>query len=164
MIPALLKQYLCSVGGQQYPGLCDVTPPKLAVKTEDYEAGGMDASVAIRMGMEQPEMAWTMYQRVPAVLKLFGLADGNQAAVTFRGAEENNDVNKIKIEARGLVTEVEEDEWAVRKKTGVKFKMKCRTFKYTVNGEVVYEIDIERMICIIGGVDQMAKISEALKG
>lgn len=49
----ILKNFNLFVDGRGYAGnVSEYTPPNLAVQTEDHRAGGMDAPIALDMGME----------------------------------------------------------------------------------------------------------------
>ena len=61
MIPKILKNFNLFIDGRGYVGKCEeVNPPKLSIKSEEYKAGGMDAPIAIDMGMEKLEASFTL--------------------------------------------------------------------------------------------------------
>ena len=87
MIPKILKNFNVYVDGRGYAGRLDeITLPKLAIKTEEYQGAGMSAPIDIDMGMEKLEMDLTFSEYDKELFKLFGLTNGSEVALTIRGA------------------------------------------------------------------------------
>lgn len=160
MLNDILKNMNLFVDGRGHAGNIDeLTLPKLALKTEDFRAGGMDAPVAVEMGMEKLEVSFTLSRFDKETLKLFGLASGNVKPLTARGSVESEDGTKLPVvvNMRGTMRELDMGNWKPGEKATVKAAIDLRYYKLTHGGEVIHEIDIENMVRIIGGVDQLAE-------
>lgn len=164
-MPQVLKNMNLFVDGRGHAGKVDeVTPPKLALKTEEHRAGGMDAPVDLDMGMEKLMLDYTLSEYDKEVLKLFGIKEGAAVQHTLRGAMEAEDgaVVPVIINVRGMLTEVDMGTWKPGEKSQMKCSMNCRYYKMTIGGEVIHEVDVENMIRIINGTDQLAAHRDAL--
>lgn len=165
MIQDILRNLNLFVDGRGYAGRVDeLTPPKLAVKTEEHRAGGMDAPVEIDMGLEKLECAFATSGIDPDVLKLWGVNAGTQVPLTFRGAlqAEDGKVKALVIHARGQVRELDFGSWKPGEKAPLKATLACRYYKLELDGQTLHEVDAENMIRIVDGVDQLAAMRQAL--
>jgi P2 family phage contractile tail tube protein len=165
MIAEILKNMNLFIDGRGYAGVSDeLTPPKLTMKTDEYRGGGMDAPVDLEVGMEKLEANYTLSKYDSDVLKQFGLAPGNLVPHTFRGAIETEDgtVKAAVINLRGMLKEQDMGTWKPGERATLKGTIAVRYYKLTLDGEVIHEIDVENMIRIIGGVDQLAEQRTAL--
>lgn len=161
----LLKNLNLFVDGRSKAGnVEEVTLPKLTIKTEEMRAGGMDMGVDVDMGMEKQELGYSLSSFDPEVLKLVGLAPGNNKSITIRGALESEDgtVKPAVINARGKHREADPGTWKPGDKASLKMMVTLDYYKLTIGGEVIHEIDAKNMIRIIDGVDQLAEMRAAL--
>jgi P2 family phage contractile tail tube protein len=86
-LPKVLKNMNLFVDGRGFAGRVDeIQLPKLALKTEEHRAGGMDAPIEIDLGMDKLEAELTLSDYDPQVFKLFGLLDVQATPITLRGA------------------------------------------------------------------------------
>lgn len=153
------------VDGRGYAGqVGEYNPPKLTLQTEDYRAGGMDAPLKITMGMEALESDFTLLGYDKNVLALFGLRNGNNIAVTLLEAIESYDgtVTQVKHNLRGKFTEIDPGTAKAGELPAIKHSLALDYYKMTHGGTVVHEVDVQRMIRVINGVDQLAAIRAAL--
>jgi len=164
MIPKILKNFNAFVDGRGYAGRVDeITLPKLTVKTDEHRAGGMDVPVEIDMGMEKLEADLTFAEYDAELFRLFGLVDGNSVSVTLRGAmQAGGEAEPIVVTLRGSFRELDSGNWKAGDKATLKCMMAIRYYRFNISGVDVIEIDAENMIRIIGGVDQMASIRQAI--
>jgi P2 family phage contractile tail tube protein len=161
----VLKNINLFVDGRGYAGQLDeYNPPDLTLTTEDYRAGGMDAPVALDMGMEGLETSFTLIAYDRDVLALYGVAEGNKVPLTARGALESYDgtVTPVVHKMRGKVTSVARGTWAAGQKPSLQITMRLDYYKEEHGGQVVHEIDVENMIRIVNGADRLAEIRAAL--
>lgn len=161
----ILKNMNLFVDGFGFAGnVEEFKPPKLALKTDDYRAGGMDAPVSIEMGMEGLECSFVLKGHFPEVLRKWGVIEENKVQLTARGSLESysGTVIPVKINLRGTITEVEDGAWKPGENNTQTFTMKLDYYKRVQDGWVLHEIDIPNMIRIIDGVDQLAKRRNAL--
>lgn len=165
MIQNILRDFNLFVDGRGYLGRCEeVSPPKLALKTEETRAGGMDAPVEVDLGMEKLECSFSLIGIDRDVLALWGVASGNRVPLVFRGAlrSEDGSENAVVIEVRGLVREIDWGSWKPGDKAPLKATVACRYYKLTISGDTVHEIDIENGIRVVNGEDQLAERRKAL--
>lgn len=154
----ILKNFNLYVDGRGYAGNVDeVQLPALNVVEEDYRAGGMDAPVAIDMGMEKLEATFKVSKFDSDLLSLFG---GTRAfPLTFRGALEDLDgtVKPLVVNMTGKVHGLETDAVSGSGgKAGLSFRFALTAYTYTLDGVVVHDIDVLNMKRVIGGVDRLA--------
>jgi P2 family phage contractile tail tube protein len=140
--------------------------PELGITTEEYAAGGMSAKVKLDMDLvEAIDAKFTLYDYEPEVLKLWDLVDGSAVALVFRGAKQDDgggDPGSIKVTCRRQMHMAGFGSWEAGAKTSLDCTVNCRAYKLEVGGETLIEIDAERMIRTVGGVDQMAALRGAI--
>ena len=165
MIVDVLRNVNLFVDGRGYAGSVEeVNLPKLTVAMEEHRAGGMDAPAELDMGMEKLECDWSSSAVDADMLKAWGLAPGNRIPVTFRGALESEDgtVKAVEARVRGQLKEVDWGTWKPGEKAPVKCVLAVRHYKFTHDGAVVHEIDVDNMVRIVNGVDRLAEQRAAL--
>ena len=153
------------IDGRGYAGkVTEFDPPKLTLKTEEHRAGGMDAPIEIDMGMEKLETMLTLADVDADALKLFGIVKGARTPMTLRGGQQGRDgtVEALAHHLRGRVKEIDWGTWKPGEVSPCKFSVALDYYKFEVAGETVHEIDIENMVRIIDGVDQMQEMRQAL--
>ena len=155
----ILKNLNLFVDGRGYAGnVEELSPPKLTMKTEEFRNGGMDAPVEVEMGMDKLEASFSLTKYDAEVLKIFGLAPGNIKPLTFRGSLSSEDgIEKpVIIQMQGMLKEMDPGSWKPGDKASLKGSLALRYYKHTIGNEVVHEIDVQNMIRIVNGVDQLA--------
>ena len=161
----VFKNFSLFVDGGSFAGKVEeLALPKLTIKMEEFSAGGMDAPVEVDMGMEKLECEFTLTEYDEKVIGLFGLKEGNDVPLVFRGAMQDQDgtVTPIKVDVRGIWREVDMGSWKKGDKATMKVMVACRYYKMAVNDSVVTEIDLENMVRKINGEDQMEGIRSAI--
>lgn len=165
-IPSVLKAYSLFVDSRGYAGKADLELPELSIVTEEYAAGGMAAKVKLDMGLvEAIDAKFTLYDYDPRIIAQWGLASGNSVPLTFRGAKQSDDGGPpvpIKVTMVGQLQTLGMGSWEAGAKTSMECTVNCRSYKLTIGGETVIEIDAEKMVRIIGGRDQMAALRGAI--
>jgi len=166
MLPKILKNFNVFVDGRGYAGRIDeISLPKLAIKTEEYRAGGMDIPVSIDMGMEKLESELTFAEYDSELFRLFGLINNNAVSLTLRGGLQgngNSEAESVVVNLRGLFKELDFGSWKPAEKATLKCIIAANYYKLTIDGKELIEIDAENMIRKIDGVDQMASMRTAL--
>ncbi len=164
MLPKKLKNFTAFVDGRGYVGrVTEVEVPKLALKMEEYRAGGMDAAVEIETGMEKLENSLTFAEYDEEIYKMFGLVDGNAVSLTLRGARQNDQgTDEIIINLRGGYKELDSGTWKAGDDATLKASVALRYYKLTIAGKELIEIDVENMVRKINGKDQLADQRKAL--
>ena len=161
----IIKNMNCFVDGRGYAGhVTELTPPKLTIKTDEHQAGGMDTPIQIDMGMEKIEATFILTKYDPEVLKLFGVVDSNTTRFTFRAAaqSEDNKVTPIILEMSGKLKEIDRGTWKPAEKATTTFNIALDYYKETIDGQVIIEIDVKNMKRIINGTDRLADMRSAL--
>lgn len=153
------------IDGRGYAGkVTEFDPPKLTVKTEEYRAGGMDAPVEVDMGMEKLGAMLTLADIDAGSLKLFGISKGARTPMTLRGGQQGRGgkVEPLAHFLRGRVKEVDWGTWKPGELSPVKLTVALDYYKFELDGKTVHEIDVEGMIRIVDGVDQLEEMRKAL--
>lgn len=164
-LPKTLKNFVPYVDGVGQLRKCDeLELPKLTNKTEELRAGGMDAPVEIDQGMEALTATSTYNEYDPSILKHFGQAERAGLPVVFRGAAEDGSgtVQSIIVTTRGGVKEQDLGSWRSGEKAQLKLMHSFTYYKLEIDGQTIHEIDVENMVRIINGVDQLAGQRAAL--
>ena len=162
MLPRVLKNFAVFADGRGYAGRCDeVELPKLALKTDELRAGGMDAPVELDMGMEKLEAKLTFAEYDEAALGLFGKPN---TYYTLRGAAQRQGeaAQPVILRLFGTAKEVDSGSWKAGERGSMAFMIAVTKLTYEVNGVPIVVIDVENMIRIVNGVDQLATQRAAL--
>lgn len=161
----VLKNLNLFIDGRGYAGMVEeVNLPKLTVKTEDFRAGGMDAPLALDMGMEKLEMDFSLVGFDRNILSLFGFVVPGTVSVTFRGALENGDgsITAMVCRARGQIREIDPGTSKAGDKPSMKVVMDLVYYYMEHDGQPVVEVDVINLIRMVGGVDKLAGIRSAI--
>jgi P2 family phage contractile tail tube protein len=165
-IPSVLKAYSLFVDGRGYAGKADLQLPELSVTTEEYAAGGMSGKIKLDMGLvEALDCTFTLYEYSADILRQWGLVNGSAVVLVARGAMQGDtgaDPIPIKVTMRGQVQTAGFGTWEAGSKTSLECTVNCRAYKLEVGGATVIEIDAERMIRNVDGIDQMAALRGAI--
>lgn len=159
----ILKNFNVYVDGRGYAGNADeVQLPTLNVTGEDYRAGGMDAPVEIDMGMDKLEATITLSKWENHIDKLF--RSPGYIPLTFRGALESADgtVKACVVKMLGKVHGITPDAATPGSKATRAYRVPLVSYSYTIDGEVIHDIDVRNMKCVIGGVDRLAAQRKAV--
>ncbi|MEL7941026.1 MULTISPECIES: phage major tail tube protein [Pseudomonas] len=161
MIPQTLSNTNLFVDGVSFAGdVPSLTLPKLSIKTQDYQAGGMDAPIALDMGLEKMEAKFSTNGARREALNFFGLADQGGFNGVFRGSFKGQKGDAVPVIAtvRGMLQEVDPGDWKVGELAEFKFNVVVSYYKLEVDGREVYEIDPLNSVRRINGVDQLAAL------
>lgn len=155
-----LKNFLVYIDGIGYAGKVETgSPPKIALKTEEYLGAGMMAPIDLDMGViEKMTFEITLVEHNPTIESLFGQSD---VGVTFRGVAGDNNTSII-ISTRSMIREIDPGTWEAGKKGSNKLGLTATYYKKSVGGVDVIEIDAENYIYTVGGTDLLAALRTAL--
>jgi P2 family phage contractile tail tube protein len=151
--------------GRGYAGqIEDINPPKLALTTEEFRGGGMDAPIEITMGMEKLECDFSLIAYDRDVLSLFGVSEGNLVPFVAREALESFDgsVTPVVHTMRGKIREIDPGTSKPGDKPSLKVAMALTYYKLQHGAETVLEVDVENMVRVVNGVDSLALQRAAL--
>lgn len=165
-LPKTLKNFNVFHNGDNWQGLCsEFSIPKLARKTEEYRAGGMNGPAEIDLGSEKMESSQTYGGMMRAVYEQWGLAKVDGVLLRFAGyiQEDGNGAgDAIEVVMRGRYKEIDPGSAKAGDKGEFKATMAVTYFKYSVNGSVVVEIDHVNFIEAVNGNDRLAEQRSAL--
>lgn len=153
------------VDGRGYAGqIEEFNAPKLALKTEEFRAGGMNAPVELTMGMEKMECDFSLVSYDKDVLSLFGVSEGFTVPFVAREALESMDGTTTPVvhTMRGKIKEIDPGSSKSGDKSSLKISMALVYYKLEHGGAVVQEIDVENMVQNINGKDALAATRTAL--
>jgi uncharacterized protein len=164
MLPRHLRNFNIMIDGRGYAGRADeVTLPTLALSTQAHRAGGMDAPLDIDMGMEGMEMSVTLSDYDEAVISGFGLL-GASIPLVVRGAiqRQGEPAQPVVIKCTAGLKSRSVGSFGPGAKQTTTLTYSLRKYSESINGVEYVNIDIENMIRVINGVDQLASQRAAL--
>ena len=165
MIPRVLRNFNVFVNGVGYAGrVTEVELPELSVKTEEHRAGGMDGVAELDMGLEAMSAKLTFAEYAAQVIGLWGNMDGNAARIQLRGALQRDGETAIPmiVDLHGGLKKNTPGSWKAGDLATNEVEMAVRYLKIVMADTTVVEIDIDNMIRIVNGVDQLASIRAAM--
>lgn len=153
------------VDGRGYAGqLREFTPPTLALVTEDFRAGGMDAAIEVEMGMERLEASFVLSAYDKDVLALWGVSPGQQVQFTVREALESFDgtVRQVVHNMRGKIRRLDPGSVTPGEMADLTVEVALAYYRQEHSGTTLHEIDVENMVRVVNGVDRLAEQRAAL--
>lgn len=159
----LLRNCMLWADGDSYLGqIGDITPPVPTVKTEDVRNAGMSMPIAVNLGYEALEFSFNMPGLDPDILKLFGLAPGNETPFMITGAyvDEDGTTHSAVMNIRGIMTAGDPGDMQPGEMASHGYTIKVHYYKLEIDGDEIYEAD--PFDFKVGGVSQYAGIRQAL--
>ncbi|MEM8554393.1 MAG: phage major tail tube protein [Pseudomonadota bacterium] len=161
--PRTIRNYNAFLGGTSFMGLItEGQLPQLQLQTEDYRGAGMDASVAIDMGMQAMTASATFAEWNNTLMTLIGTHESLVLRPAAAAQVDNQDVDAMVFTITGLWTQLNPD--VLRGGQAANIQLTCGVHYYhgEQNGTELWDIDIENGIRKIGGTDQLAAIRAAM--
>lgn len=164
-LPRKLKLMNFLADGNSYRGqVNEIEQPKLALKLEEYRAGGMIGAVKVNLGLETLEATFKMGGYMTELLKQFGgTIDGSP--LRFAGAYEQDDsgeVTSIELVMRGRFGEIDSGSAKVGDDTEQSYTVPLTYYKIIENGNDIIEIDMLNSIFIVNGTDRLEQHRAAI--
>jgi len=167
-LPRKLKHLNLFNAGENWQGLVEsVTLPKFTRKFEKYRGGGMPGAVDIDMGLDDGALD-TEFSIGGTELQLFkqmGAVTADAIQLRFTGSiqtDSTGEVQAVELVIRGRHKEIDSGEWKTGESNSTKVSSTNSYAKLTINGEVVYEVDLMNMIENVGGSDLLEKHRTAI--
>jgi len=160
-LPRKLKHLNMFNAGNNWQGLIEsITLPKITRKFEKYRGGGMAGAVDIDMGLDDGALdtEFTCGGVEALLFKQMGTATVDGVQLRFTGTIQRDDTGEIQaveLVTRGRHKELDSGEWKTGESSTTKVSGTNSYAKLTINGEVLFEIDLVNMIHIVDGVDLM---------
>jgi hypothetical protein len=164
MLPRHLRNFNVMIDGFGYAGRADeVTLPTLALTTEEHRAGGMDSAVDVDMGMELMELSVVLSDYDEAVIAGFGLL-GAGVPITLRGAiqRQGEAAQPVVVKMLGGLKSRDTGTWSAGGKQTTTLTYSVRKYSESINGVEYVNVDVENMVRVINGVDQLASQRAAI--
>lgn len=167
-LPRKLKHLNVFNAGNNWQGLVEsITLPKLTRKFEKYRGGGMAGGVDIDMGLDDGALdtEFTVGGTEALLFKQLGTATVDGVQLRFTGSIQRDDtgeVQAVELVTRGRYKELDSGEWKEGESSTTKVSATNSYAKLTINGEVLYEVDLVNMIHIACGTDLMEAHRNAL--
>lgn len=164
-LPRKLKLMNFMGNGNSYKGqITEITQPKLALKLEEYRAGGMMGAVKVNLGLEPLEVQFKMGGYMTELLKEFGGSiDG--VALRFAGAYQQDDTDEvtgIELVMRGRFGEIDNGSSKTGDDTEQSYTVPLTYYKVIENGKDLIEIDMLNSIFMVNGIDRLAEHRRAI--
>lgn len=140
----------------------EITLPVPAEKMEELRNAGMVLPIDIPMGYEKLESSFKMTGFDPQVIKLFGLAVGQEREFMVTGALAHEDGTIVNATAyiRGRLNKGSPGTWKPGEVGENEYSITLRYYRLEVGGDTLIEMDPFGVS--IGGVSQTAEIRAAL--
>ena len=165
-LPATLKNFLLTVDGQPWSGAVpEVSLPKLSMKGEDYQGGGMMAPVSLHMGLEKLTMQWKVGGMRRGLFSGFGASRVDAVQLRFTGAYQADDIGGYQtgeLVVRGRHSEIDPGTAKTASPTEISLTTDLVYLKWTLNGRQEFLFDLFGNVLESDGVDHYAEMRLAL--
>ena|SRR5581483_3025895 len=159
-LPRKLKNFDTFQNGESFIGQVNsLTLPKLARKMEEIRPGGLDASIKVDMGGEALELSFAAAGYLRSALRQFGATSVGAVQLRWAGAYQAEDTGfyqAVEIVARGRYSEIDRGDAKAGESSETKFTMPLVYYKESVDGRVLFEIDVINHLFLVDGVDILA--------
>lgn len=166
-VPRVLRNFNLYLKNTSWAGKCeDVTLPKIAMKKEEYRAGGMDIPDVCDQGLEAMECSMNLLEYDEGIMQEFGVLSAmDQANVKLRGAISTNDgtTHPVKIDLTGQWLNVEMGTWKSGENAKLALTMHVSRYKLEINSLPIYEIDPMSMTRKVNAVDELIPQKTAMQ-
>jgi len=141
----------------------EVTPPKMALITEDYRGGGMDTAIEIETGLEKLEASFKVSRYDINALRHFGLAPSQQVSISVRGAySDDGRVVPVVFNMTGTWKEVDLGTMKTGEMPEINVMMALKRYTMEVDGQEVYHVDAEALSRRINGTETLSEIARII--
>ena len=167
-LPRKLKHLNRFNDGNNWQGIVEsLTLPKFTRKYEKYRGGGMPGAVDVDLGLDDSALdtEFSIGGTELLLFKQMGKATVDGIQLRFTGSIQRDDtgeVQAVELVVRGRHKEVDSGEWKTGESNTTKVTSTNSYAKLTINGEVLYEVDLINMVEIVDGVDLMEAHRNAL--
>lgn len=165
-LPRKLKLMNLFQDGVGYKGeVTEVILPKLAIKGEDYRAGGMIGDVFIDLGVQKLEMEVKFGGLMTEMIELFGMATIDGVALRYAGSyqrEDSGEIESVEVVCRGRYAEIDNGTSKTGDDTTETYKAALTYYKLILGGKEIIEIDFINDIFMVNGKDRLAEHRKAI--
>lgn len=165
-LPRKLVNFATFQDGTNYMGETpEVTLPTLTRKMEEYRAGGMDGPIDLDFGQEKMEAEIKAAGWPKGLMSKWGASTHDAVLLRFAGAIRSDDSEAViaaEVVMRGRLSERDPGSNKAGELAEQTYKYALSYYKEVVDGEVVVEIDLVNMVCIVDGEDRNSALRAAL--
>ena len=165
-LPRILKNFNVFLNGESWLGLVpELILPKLTRKLEEYRAGGMEGPIDLDFGQEKMEAELKGAGWVKGLTSKWGAGTHDAVLLRFAGAIRTDDTEAVmaaEVVMRGRLVERDGGSEKAGELAEKTYKYTLSYYKEVIDGEVVIEIDLVNLVCIIDGEDRNSAIRAAL--
>lgn len=162
MYPRTIRNFNAFIDGTSYFGrVLDAKLPALTLQTEEHRGAGMDAPIAIDMGQQAMTSELNFAEWSPELITLFGR---KQRVVLRPGAMGEDDFEATSYIATigGRWSGVDPSQMKPGQAAPLKLMCSVDYFRLERDGTELVEIDVENGKRVIGGIDQLGGIRQAM--
>jgi len=160
--PRTIRNFNAFIDGVSYAGRAiEAKLPELKLQLASHRAGGMDAPVAVDMGMEALRAEVTLIEWPPELVKMFGTRQRMTLRPAAMGEHDfSADAYVATIGGRWSVTNF--GDLKPGSDAPLKLTLEADYYRLVKDGDELFEIDVEAGKRVIGGVDQLGGIRRAM--
>ena len=161
----ILRNSIAFVDGRKISSSTSLMLPKLKLKTEKEWFGGTDGEGEFIYGLQAMEAKLKVGGLEPGILAITALAPGVRKSFRFNGAVVGEDAanTSVRVRMTGTIADLDPGDWKHGNKSEWDHRIIVKTYRLTINDEVLHDIDPENFIRIINGVDQLAGTRASLE-
>ncbi|ROS05671.1 hypothetical protein EDC56_1217 [Sinobacterium caligoides] len=153
MLPKILKNFNLVVGKFGYAGrVSEIVLPKLSLKSEEFQLGGLDTPAMMDIGMERLECEFTLLEYDAEVIKCFGLTSSKNGSdrnvdLKFRGSFSDGEggMSSVYIQMSGLCQSLDMGSWRVGGVATLTASFSLRSYCLKLDDAVIVDIDVDNM-------------------
>ena len=179
---AILKNFSLLMSGQGYAGQIEqLSLPKLIMKTEDFQLGGLDSPVKMDMGLEPMSCEMTLIHYDRAMITGFGSAVGRHhsdalkqfnlkgacqrqalAAIVPTNHNQLAEIVPVSIKLSGTWQSLDFGNWKQGELAKLVATINVRYYQLKIGDEILIEIDIDNMTRQVDGADKLSDLQSLL--
>ncbi len=160
--PRHIRNFNAFVDGVSYFGrVSEGTLPNVKIQTAAHRGAGMDGPVGVDMGLEGMTADLTFDEWDPVIMGKLGRIE----RLVFRPAalaDDETEATPIIATVSGLITANEIGGLKPGEPSKLKMLVDVRTFRLEIASAVVIDIDLPNGRRVIGGVDQLRSLRNAM--
>lgn len=160
--PRKIRNFNVFIDGVSYFGRAtEGKLPEVKIATSAHRGAGMDGPIGIDTGLEAMSSEVTLAEWDSTLLKKLGRIERFVFRPAARG-EDDFSADRIIATVGGLLTVTSFGDLKPGDDSMLKLTIDVRDYRLEQNGEVLFDIDLEKGKRIIGGVDQLADMRAAM--
>lgn len=160
--PRMIKNFNAFLDSESFAGIAETAKlPDFKIQVAKHRAAGMDGAAPVDMGTEDMRSEVSLKEWTPSALKLIG----TRKRLVLRPAAQGqvaSDADAIIATLGGLWAGLNPGELKPGSDVPMKLGLEVEYFRLEINGDEIFEIDILAGKRVVGGVDQVAALRQAM--